>query len=148
MSGPIRVSYTHGLVSCDCEPYYQGNSSVLQGHRCGFSIWQFVQLHKLLFPQHTHKTHTDYTLYVMSWSLKRSVEAEVIIFASTALWSWWHTDIENKSLDLLCSVTWSGSLSSSKWVFFKFQLIYRRFDTDDRLLRIKGALFFFFFFLF
>lgn len=146
MSGPIRVSYAHGLVSCDCEPYYQGNSSVLQGHRRGFSIWQFVQLHKLLFPQHTHKTHTDYILYVMSWSLERSVEAEVIIFPSTALWPWWHTDIEKKAW--ICCVVWpevdlSHHLSE---FFFLFQLKYRRFDTDDRLLRIKGALFFYLFF--
>lgn len=71
--------HTHGLVSWDCEAYYQGNSSVLQGHLRGFFICPFVQLHKLLFPQHTH-SHNILCVHVLSGTLKRSVEAEFIIY--------------------------------------------------------------------
>lgn len=71
--------HTHGLVSWDCEAYYQGNSSVLQGHLRGFFICPFVQLHKLLFPQHAH-SHNILCVHVLSMTLKRSVEAEFMIY--------------------------------------------------------------------
>lgn len=76
---------THGLVSSDCEPYYQGNSSVLQGHLRGFSIWRFVQLHKLLFLQHTQNTHREHSVWTCCLSHSRGHWME----AGGIIWPWW-----------------------------------------------------------
>lgn len=65
--------HTHGLVSWDCDAHYQGNSLVLQGHLRWFFICPFVQLHELLFPQHTHgHTHNIVRVHVLPGTLKKS----------------------------------------------------------------------------